>query len=171
MKRILLILMCLLLSTACVEQTARLVYLPEETGDPSEQATIPPTPEILKVEDIYGSSFVTDINGVPILNEQEHYFGYYITFTDIRIYEYNDSTFLDAVAYNGYSELLKGGLRIEFNSEAGTLYGYGELKTADGELTLFPGENRVYAEIFTEIDVQQMDFTFEVSEPLQPVSE
>lgn len=171
MKRIISLILILLLFTACVEQTARLVYLPEETENPSEQPTEAPTPELLEVAATVGTSFVTDKNGVPILKEQEHYFDYYVTFTDIRIYEYNDSTFLDAVAYNGYADPLSGAIRMEFKSADGTLYGYGDLKTADGDLILFPGENRIYAEIFTEIDVQQMDFVFAVTEPLLPVSE
>ena len=47
-------------------------------------------------------------------------------------------------------------------------FGYGDFYTASGDLVLFPGENRVYADVLTEVDVQQMPFEITVSKPFVP---
>ena len=48
------------------------------------------------------------------------------------------------------------------------MYGYADFYTADGGLKLFSGENRVYADVLTEVDVQSMDFTLKVTTPFAP---
>ena len=73
-----------------------------------------------------------------------------------------DLTNPEVVAY------VKDAMRNVF-SDNGIKYGYAELKTASGDLILLPGENRVYADVQTEVDVQMMEYTIEVSTPFVPV--
>ena len=153
-----LFLLCILLCTACTVQEARLVYRPKPTADPTAVPTDTPIPEPLEIPSVTGQPFKTDANGVLILDPLNHYYTYYITLNDVRIYEYEQGTFLDGVAVNSLSQTLTGGLRITFRNADGVVYGYGDLYTADGKLTLLPGENRIYAEIFTEVDVQKMNW-------------
>lgn len=153
-----LFLLCILLCTACTVQEARLVYRPKPTADPTAVPTDTPIPEPLEIPSVTGQPFRTDANGVLILDPLNHYYTYYITLNDVRIYEYEQGTFLDGVAVNSLSQTLTGGLRITFRNADGVVYGYGDLYTADGKLTLLPGENRIYAEIFTEVDVQKMNW-------------
>lgn len=111
-----------------------------------------------------------DEKGLPILDAENHYFQYYLVFTDIRIYEENGYTFLDGICSNSYSRPLTGGVRILFrDSSDGSVYGQGDLYTADGDMTLQPGENRIYAEILSEKDVQLMAFSLELTTPFTPV--
>ena len=152
----------LLLFAACTVQEARLVYRPETTADPTAAPSESPAPDRLEVPVVTGEPFFTDANGVLILDETTHYYDYYVTLNNIRIYEYGQGTFLDAVLVNSFPQTLTGGLRFTFTDAQGTVYGYGDLYTADGKLTLLPGENRVYADILTEVDVQMADFAVSV---------
>ena len=170
MKRLFVLLLVLCTVCACASQEAHLIYLPEQTSTPAvkETPTPSPAPEPLEVAPIEGEPFLTDENGLPILNAQTHYYEYYLSVSNLRVYEQNDETLLDATITNNYPTALTGGLRISFYDESGMLYGYGDLYTAAGPLKLFPGENRVYADILTEVDVQEMDFVFTVTEPFVP---
>lgn len=171
MKRLSLLLPIMLCLAACTKQEARLVYLPEETAEPTPVLTASPAPEEILLAPVDGIALEQDANGVPILDPEQHYYSYYLTFRDVRIYEYGEETFLDAIVDNGYSSILTGGIRISFYDENGELFGFGDLYTADGDLTLITGENRVYAEIRTEVDVQLMDFELIVTKPLVPVTD
>lgn len=170
MKRLIGLLVLLSCFLACTKQEAHLVYLPEETEQPTPVPTATPMPEEILLPPVDGVALEKDANGVPILDPVEHYYSYYLNLRDVRVYEYGEETFLDLIVDNGYSSILTGGIRISFYDENGTLYGYGDLYTAEGELTLITGENRVYADIQTEVDVQLMDFTFTVTEALTPVA-
>ena len=86
---------------------------------------------------------------------------------NLRIYEENGETLIDAIVTNNYPGTLTGGLCITFYLD-GIKYGYAEFYTADGGLKLIPGENRVYADVLTEVDVQPMDFEIGVSVPIAP---
>ena len=85
----------------------------------------------------------------------------------MRIYEENGETLIDAIITNNYPGKLTGGLRITFTQD-GVKRGYADFLTASGDLMLLPGENRVYADVLTEVDVQMMDFTIDVSVPFMP---
>ena len=169
MKRLLLILFVLLL-IGCSSQEAHLIYLPESTptATPLFTPTPPPEPEAIKVDPITGEGFKTDANGIPILNEKMHYYEYYLSVSQMRIYEENGETLIDAVITNDYPGTLTGGLRITF-WENGIKYGYADFYTAVGDLKLLPGDNRVYANVLTEVDVQMMDFDIAPSVPFQPL--
>ena len=168
MKRLVVLLLALLL-LGCTAQSAHLVYLPESTPTPEllHTPTPPPVPEPIPVAPIVGEGFTTDLNGLPILNANTHYFEYYLTIDQLRIYEENGETLIDAIITNNYSKTLTGGLCITFYDDS-LKYGYAEFYTADGGLKLFPGDNRVYADVLTEVDVQQMEFEFSVSKPFVP---
>lgn len=170
MKRFLILLLILSTVCACASQEAHLIYLPEQTPTPAalETPTPSPAPEPLELAPIAGEGFTMDENGLPVLNAQTHYFEYYLSVSNLRVYEQNDETLMDATITNSFSGVLTGGLRISFYDESGMLYGYGDLKTAAGPLKLFPGENRVYADVLSEVDVQGMDFAFTVTEPFEP---
>lgn len=169
MKRLLLLLFVTLLLIGCTPQEAHLINLPEATptAAPLYTPTPPPVPEPITVDPVTGEGFTTDANGIPILNTQTHYYENYLTISQMRIYEENGETLIDAIITNDYPGKLTGGLRIVF-TEDGVKYGYAEFQTAVGDLTLLPGENRVYADVRTEVDVQMMDFAFEVSAPFVP---
>lgn len=169
MKRLLPLLFALLLF-GCSSQSAHLIYLPETTPTPTPlfTPTPPPEPIPITVDPVTGEVFMTDENGIPILNEKTHYYEYYLSISQMRVFEENGETLLDAVITNDYPKKLSGGLRVTFSKD-GVKYGYAELKTAVGDLVLLPGENRVYADVLTEVDVQMTDYAIEVSTPFVPV--
>ncbi len=169
MKKLICFLVFLLL-IACTSQEAHLIDLPEATPTPQVLVTPtpPPEPETIPVAPIAGDGFRTDVNGLPILDERTHYYTYYLTVDNLRIYEENGETLIDAVITNNYPRALSGGLRITFYKD-GIKYGYGDFYS-DGEgLKLFSGRNRVYADVHTEVNVQLMDFEITVSAPFAEI--
>ncbi|MCL2694824.1 MAG: hypothetical protein FWE69_00675 [Clostridiales bacterium] len=166
MKRLAIIFLCVLL-TGCVTQTVILEQIPEgglaAPDDLPEQDTV-----ILDIPPITGEGFVSDPLGVPILRPDTHYADNYLTYSSVRIYEYGDSTFMDAICFNSFTQPLAGGARLVYYKD-GKVYGIGDIYTAEGGLTLQVGSNRVYATILTEIDVRLMDFVIEVTKPFKPV--
>lgn len=165
------VIIALLLFTACTVQEAHLIYRPEPTAKMTAAPTLTPAPEIVEIPPVTGQPFRTDANGVLILDDETHYLTYYVTLNDIRIYEYGEGVFLDGVAVNSFPQTLTGGLRITFRNDNGVNYGYGDFYTADGKLTLLPGENRIYADILTEIDVQEMNWEITVVGSFGPRSD
>lgn len=170
MKRLGIIMTALLMLCACSLQKAYLVDLPEQTpaATVQESPTQTPDPEPLSILPIDGNGFVTDGNGLPILNEQTHYFDYYLTVSNLRLYEQNEETLIDATIQNSFSKVLIGALRIVFYGEDGIQYGYGDFYTADGALKLLPGENRVYCDVHTEVNVKDMTFALKIITPFAP---
>lgn len=171
---LLILLISLLLGAfcACVRQDAWLIYSPEEarpTGTPAITPEPTATPEVLEIPAITGSTFPMDEKGLPILDASTHYFTYYLVFSDLRIYEENGYTYLDGVCSNSYSRPLTGGVEIVFADSTGAVYGRGQLHTAEGDMTISPGETRIYAEILSEKDVQLMGFTLQLTTPFTPV--
>ena len=168
MKRFLVGVVCILLCVSCTVQEAHLVYRPEPTACPTEVPVVSPSPEPITIPEVTGAPYATDTNGVPIRDPMTHYLEYYVTLQNIRIYEYETGTFLDGTIVSTFPQTLTGGLRVTFTDVNGIVYGYGDLYTADGGLNILPGENRVYADIWTEVDVQTMDFTVSVVKRLAP---
>lgn len=163
-RKLLLTLLCAALLFGCTVQEAHLVYRPEPTSDPTAVPTATPDPVRLDIPAVTGEPFKTDANGVLITDEATHYYEYYVTLNNLRIYEYEQGTYLDATLVNSFPQTLTGNLRLYFRDGNGVLYGYGDLYTAgNNKLVCLPGENRVYADILTEIDVQMMDFTIDGS--------
>ncbi len=135
----------------CVYAAPMLAATP--TASPSPTPTLAPympsvTPGVSMQE--------IDLLGLPV-QEATHY-DRYVAFEDIYIYEYGDSTLLDAVCVNSYPQALTGSVWIEFEDEEGVLIARAQISAADGTLNLQPGRTPVYAHIGTDMDVQMMDF-------------
>lgn len=101
----------------------------------------------------------------------DHYFDMYISFGDLRVYEYDNGTFLDGVCVNAYPLPLDGELNIVFYTAEGKVCGIGKIHNALGGTRLETGSNAIYAEISTDIDVRQMDFVWEVATDFSPVED
>lgn len=170
MKRLLLIGLALVLVCACAAQKAYLIDLPEQTAAPTVPVSPTPTPdpEPLVIAPIEDAGFLTDSNGLPILDEQTHYFEYYLTLANFRLYEQNEETLIDATIQNSFQKTLTGSLRIIFTGEDGIQYGFGDFYTASGTLKLLPGETRVYCDVRTEVDVKDMNWELVVVSPFLP---
>ena len=164
----------MLLIFGCVRQDAWLSYTAvHETPAPSATPvqTVSPTmePVSFSVEPVMGEDFHTDRKGIPILDKDTHYFTYYLAFSDVRVYEEDGFTYMDGVCTNTFDGTLTGQARICFYDKDEKLVGYGVLHTAEGGLTLSVGANRIYAEILSEVDVQQLTCRIEQTATFNPV--
>lgn len=162
----------ILLLFGCVRQDAWLSYSVPETPQPTPTAahTMSPTmePIPLSIEPILGEDFHTDRKGIPIFDKDTHYFTYYLAFSDLRIYEEDGFTYMDGVCTNSFDGMLTGEARICFYDENDKLVGYGAIHTADGDLLLTVGPNPIYAEILSEVDVQQLSCRIEQVSAFNP---
>ena len=86
----------------------------------------------------------------------------------IRIYEENGYTYMDGICTNSFDGTLTGEARLCFYDKDEKLVGYGVIHTAEGSLTLGVGANRIYAEILSEVNVQQLDCRIEQTAPFNP---
>ena len=136
-----------LLSVGCVRQDAWLSYAVPETQQPTATAVITP---------------------VPTRDKDTHYYTYYLAFSDMRIYEENGYTYMDGICTNTFDGTLTGEARLCFYDADEKLVGYGVIHTAEGNLTLGVGANRIYAEILSEVDVQQLTCRIEQTAPFNP---
>ena len=166
-------LLMILLFTGCVRQDAWLSYTavrdtPQSTATPMQ--TILPTiePITIDLEPVMGEDFYTDRKGIPILDKDTHYFTYYLAFSDVRIYEENGYTYMDGICTNSFDGTPTGEASICFYDKDEKLVGYGVIHTAEGGLTLGVGPNRIYAEILSEVDVQQLSCRIEQITPFNP---
>ena len=166
-------LLLILLLSGCVRQDAWLSYTavretPQPTATPAQ--TLSPTvePIAIEAEPVLGEDFHTDRKGIPILDKDTHYFTYYLSFYDMRVYEEEGYTYLDGLCLNAFDGTLTGEARICFYDADGKLVGFGTLHTAEGGLTLAVGENRIYAEILSEVDVQALSAVIEQVAPFNP---
>ena len=161
-----------LLLVGCVRQDAWLTYTVPDTPPPTPTAvhTVAPTrvPIPVSVEPVLGEDFFTDRKGIPILDKDAHYFTYYLSFSDLRIYEEDGYTYMDGVCTNAFDGTLTGAACICFYDRDGKLVGYGDIHTAEGDMTLPVGSNRIYAEILSEVDVQQLECRIEQVSPFNP---
>ncbi|MBQ6426285.1 MAG: hypothetical protein IJK14_07450 [Clostridia bacterium] len=153
--------LCMLLS-ACME-TGAAVFEAPDTPAPSLPPT--PTPEPFSVS-VTAEPLPTDALG-QIVESDGHYYDY-ISYGDIRIYEYDTGTFLDGICFSSYPEPLDGTVRILFRDKDGRMCGEGTLHNALGTTVMQPGANTIYAEILTDISVLEMDFTLEVERQFAP---
>lgn len=162
MKRLsalLILLMLLFALSACDDATPVLV------GTPTPAATPTPLPDAFSAE-ITAEPLPTDLLGNE-MQPGDHY-GQYLAFGELRVYEYDDGTFLDGICVNAYPEPLDGEIRIVYYTSDEKVCGVGVLHNATGTTLLKTGTNPVYAEINTDIDVTQMDFVLEVVTPYAP---
>ena len=135
-------------------------------GTPTPSASPTPLPDAFTAE-ITAQPVPTDALGKPIEGD-DHYFSY-LSFGELRVYEYGDGTFLDGVCINAFPTALDGRIDIVYYTAEGKLCGAGTIRNALGATRLESGTNAIYAEISTDIDVQMMDFVLEVRQSFLPV--
>lgn len=141
---------------------------PTLAATPTPSASPTPLPDAFSVE-ITAEPVPTDQLGNALRGE-DHY-NQYLSFGDIRVYQYREGTFLDGVCVNAYPLALDGQINIVYYTEdTGKLCGIGTIHNASGGTRLETGANTIYAEIETDIDVRMMDFQIEYIQPYQPVS-
>ena len=137
------------------------------SGTPTPAATPTPLPDPFTAE-ITAAPVAIDALGNEIL-EGDHYWQY-LSFGELRVYEYGDGTFLDGLCVNAYPLALDGEVDIVYHTGTGKICGIGKIHNALGTTKLETGTNAIYAEISTDIDVTDMDFTLEIKTPYLPVN-
>ena len=140
---------------------------PVLSGTPTPAATATPLPDPFSAE-ITAAPEATDALG-SMIDGEDHYWQY-ISFGELRVYEYEDGTFLDGICVNAYPMPLDGKVNIVYRTESGKICGTGTIHNALGTTQLETGTNAIYAEINTDIDVTQMDFQLEIETQYQPVA-
>ena len=140
---------------------------PVLSGTPTPAATPTPLPDPLSAE-ITAVPLPTDALGSTISGE-DHYWQY-LSFGALRIYEYDDGTFLDGICVNTYPLPLDGVVNIVYTTSDGKICGIGTIHNVLNTTVFETGSNAIYAEINTDIDVTQMDFTLVVKTPFAPAA-
>lgn len=170
-KGLLLALLCLGL-TGCVVNTAAQLR-PEATlpiaptAAPAPEAAPAPLPESPAPDgDTPGVSTLYDALGEYISGAA--HFQRYLTFENIRVYEQEEDTFLDAVVVNTYPQTLVCALDVVFTDEEGEELASGHTQTRDGQyvLHLAPGENVIFAQINTDVSLTGLAFELIYNESL-----
>ena len=139
---------------------------PVLAGTPTPAATPTPLPDPFSAE-ITAEPVPTDMLGNAILRD-DHYFQY-LSFGELRVYEYGEGTFLDGLCVNAFPQPLDGEVDIVYYTKDGKICGIGRIHNAEGTTLLETGTNAVYAEISTDIDVTEMDFQLVVKTYFRPV--
>ena len=155
------IICCTVWCVSCISVSA------EISGTPTPSSS--PTP--------YGEFFSITVTGEPlpvdatgkIIDSEDHYH-HYLSFGNMRIYEYNNGTFMDGICINAYPLPLDGEIYIVYYDSEGRVCGKGSiLNNADG--TVFkPGSNIIHSDINTDISVVDMSFSLEISRQYAPVT-
>jgi hypothetical protein len=140
---------------------------PVLAGTPTPAATPTPLPDPFTAE-ITAVPITTDALGSSI-DGDDHYWQY-LSFGALRVYEYDDGTFLDGICVNAYPQPLDGEVNIVYTTTDGKICGIGKLHNALGTTILETGSNAIYAEINTDIDVTGMEFTLVVKTVFAPVA-
>jgi len=141
---------------------------PEIAGTPTPSSSPTPLPDAFAPE-LTAAPLPTDQLGKTIETEDHYY--HYLSFGDIRIYEYDTGTFLDGICLNAYPLTLDGTVNIVYRTKDGKICGIGRIHNAEGGTQLVTGSNPIYAEINTDIDVTGMEFTLEIEKPFTPMVE
>ena len=166
MKRswfIVLFAIALLSLTLCGCEDAR----PLLAGTPTPAATPTPLPEPFSAE-ITAEPLPTDALGNTI-DGNDHYWQY-LSFGALRVYEYDNGTFLDGICVNAYPLPLDGEVNIVYMTADGKICGIGKIHNTVGTTLLETGTNAIYAEISTDIDVTGMEFALVVKTPYTPLA-
>ena len=149
-------------AAACINRDA-----PVLSATPTPTATLTPVPDAFSAQ-ITAAPRPTDALGNEVFSDS-HY-ERYLSYGEIRVYEYREDTFLDGLCWNSYSEPISADIRIAYYTEDGRVCGEGMLHAADGSHVFQSGTNRVYAEIQTDLDVKMMDFKLEYLTEPRPAS-
>lgn len=140
---------------------------PQIVGTPTPSASPTPLPDPFTAE-ITAQPQTTDQLGKVIASD--NHYDQYLSFGDLRIYEYDDGTFLDGTCVNAFPSALDGRVDIVYYTDTGKVCGQGMIHNVLGTTVLETGSNAIYAEINTDIDVRSMDFVLEVKTPFRPVA-
>ncbi len=140
---------------------------PVLAGTPTPAATPTPLPDPFTAE-ITAAPIETDVLGNEI--DGENHYWQYLSFGALRIYEYDDGTFLDGICVNAYPLPLDGVVNIVYTTSDGKICGIGKIHNALGTTALQTGSNPIYAEINTDIDVTGMDFSLVIETQFLPIS-
>ena len=140
---------------------------PVLAGTPTPAATPTPLPEPFSAE-ITAEPVATDALGNAI--EGDGHYWQYLSFGALRVYEYDDGTFLDGICVNAYPLPLDGEVNIVYTTSDGKICGIGKIHNTIGTTLLETGTNAIYAEINTDIDVTTMDFALVVKAAFSPVT-
>lgn len=173
---------CLLLAVSalsgCVSQEANLSYSPvtvESQIETTPEITQKPeaTPFSIYPEAAGGETIPTDTMGIAVIDPDTHYFRFYVSFSEIRIYEEDEQDYLDGICTNGFEQDLHGRCRIVFYDTEGQKCGEGVLHTSDSltDMDLLCGDNRIFSEIASETDVSGLAFEIETIVPFLPVEQ
>lgn len=141
---------------------------PVLAGTPTPAATPTPLPDAFSAE-ITAQPLATDALG-NAMEGDEHYWQY-LSFGALRVYEYDDGTFLDGICVNAYPLPLDGEVNIVYTTADGKICGIGKIHNTLGTTVLQTGSNAIYAEISTDIDVTGMEFALVVKTPFAPVAQ
>lgn len=166
-KRSAVLLGALLLALLCLPFYGCVNDTPVIAGTPTPAATPTPLPDPFSAE-ITAVPEPTDLLGNEIFSD-DHYFQY-LSFGEMRVYEYGEGTFLDGICVNAFPQPLDGEVDIVYYTDAGKVCGIGIIHNAKGTTLLETGTNAIYAEISTDISVTSMDFVLEIKTPFVPVT-
>ena len=137
MKRLLpgLIALLLLLSLAACDNAT-----PVLAGTPTPAATPTPLPDAFSAE-ITAKPLPTDLLGNEIGDGDPY--GQYLSFGELRVYEYGNGTFLDGLCVNAYPEPLDGEIHIVYYTSDEKVCGVGTIHNALGNTRLETGTNAI----------------------------
>lgn len=148
--------------TGCVRQAPMLTGTPTPQFTPTPPPT--PTPELI----LLPSDIDVDAMGKRI--DTDSHFFQYLDLRDVRIYEYEGDTFLDAIFVNSYPEPLTGAFEIVFTEASGAELARAPLLTLQADSAFQPGETPVYAQIDTDMDIQLLPFEITVTQRIWPAA-
>ncbi len=153
------ILILSILLPGCIRQ--RPVLTAEATPLPTSAPTPPPIAQY-----IIPQTSQTDALGAEILDE--NHFLRYLTFVNLRVYEYEGGTLFDGVCQNAYPETMTGSLEIVFTDKDGSVVARAPVYLRSGRNEFVPGENVLYSEIDTDMDIRMIPFSLIVTETIMP---
>jgi len=152
----------LLLLSGCIRQ--RPVFSADPTPGPTPTPTPPPVTQSLPPQ-----KADTDALGAQILDES--HFLRYLTFVNLRVYEYAGGTLFDGVCKNSYPQTLTGSFELVFTEKDGTVVARAPVVTRAGNDEYQPGETVLYAQIDTDMDIQMLPFSLQVTQQIMQKSD
>lgn len=144
-----------LIFVGCSNTTPRI-----ESGiTPAPTATVVPSESVFEVTHA-PEDYTPTVDALGnVIQDPEHY-RQYIQFTDLRVYEENEETFLDCIVTNSYPYKLTCSVSIRFFDENDETIATATLQMPNGSflLTLENGETPLYARILTDTSLTDNDF-------------
>ncbi len=148
----------LLLLPGCVRQQPALVGVPT----PAPTPTPAPSPANLSITN---EPWGKDATGALIYDETNH-FERYLSFNNVRVFEYEGGTLMEGVCENAYPKALAGSYEIVFTDKDGTEIARAAVLTRGEAGTFQPGKTVIYAAIDTDMDILLMQFSLEAKQPV-----